>query len=212
MTERPITFSPPELRAERRAGRTQIRRPMRRQPPMGALARLIAGSITAEVVTPGRPDGTGGHTLSQTHWSEHCPFGRDGDRLWVREPWRVIADGGTPEPGHDTDCTIGYVVDGATQTFATGQRLYSALPRRRSPAHLPRWAARTVYEILDVSVQRLHQMTEQEAAAEGADPLDYRVPRALDAFRYFWEDSGHGPWDANIWIWVAHVRRLEPVR
>jgi len=185
---------------------------LQRQPPPGAIARLSPGSITAEVITPSRPDSGGGHTLQRTHWSENCPFGHNGDRVWWRESGKVLRDGGTPDAANDTDCTIQYAADRSTQDFSTGKQLLAASERRRPAAHLPRWASRITYTIVDVRLQRLHQMSEQDALDEGADPFRYHLNSALEAMRYFWTESGLGHWEENPWVWQMKVKRVRGQR
>ena len=104
----------------------------------------------------------------------------------------------------------------------------------RSSIHMPRWASRITLEIVDVRVERLHEIDEQEARAEG---LDWAAPRffdkqldyddredpgevgyalvgeycgfAKDNFARLWEHlHGLGSWAANPWVWRVEFRRL----
>jgi hypothetical protein len=84
--------------------------------------------------------------------------------------------------------------------------------------HMPRWASRLTLRITDVRVQRLQEISEADARAEGA-PLELRLLDSVrlgatashtGGFERLWE-SIHGPdsWAANPWVWVIEFRRIE---
>jgi hypothetical protein len=73
-----------------------------------------------------------------------------------------------------------------------------------SPANMPRWASRITLEITGIRVERLQDIREEGASAEGVDWGTRRV----FAFRDLW-DSIYGNWDANPWVWVVEFRRVE---
>lgn len=90
--------------------------------------------------------------------------------------------------------------------------------RWRSPIHMPRWASRLTLEITDVRVERLQDISEEDAIAEGA--LEWARgacapgnPTGFTAVGYFWLlwEPIHGPssWDANPWVWVIEFKKLE---
>ena len=74
-----------------------------------------------------------------------------------------------------------------------------------------RWASRITLEITGVRVERLQEISEADARAEGVSAkhtpdADYT---ARDAFSALWESiNGGGSWDANPWVWVVEFRRL----
>ena len=83
---------------------------------------------------------------------------------------------------------------------------------------MPRWASRITLEITNIRVERLQDISEEDAQAEGViedyrpdvDPMglasNYRV-----AFRELWDSiNGPGSWSANPWVWVVEFRRVEP--
>lgn len=126
-----------------------------------------------------------------------------GDLLWAREAWALADNSDTEWPVFRAD----------------GDSLPDLHPARapatwRSPIHMPRWASRLTLEVTDVRVQRLQEISEADAVAEGIQPTgagrywipafnDGFVPRgnARQAFRDLW-DRLHGPdaWDANPWV------------
>lgn len=95
------------------------------------------------------------------------------------------------------------------------------MPRWRPSIHMPRWACRLVLVVTDVRPQRLHQITEEDALAEGVErfyDLFDGAPRknevqvfgtARDAFADLWADTyGRASWDANPWVWAVSFRRV----
>lgn len=122
-----------------------------------------------------------------------CPYGVPGDRLWVREtffeyPW-VCSD------GIETTRIAYRATDEFSYPASQGDRW-------RSPIHMPRWASRITLEVVGVRVQRVQDITEEDARAEGF------ASRA--EFAAYW-DTIHGPgaWERNDWVWVVEYWRIE---
>lgn len=132
-----------------------------------------------------------------------CPYGSPGDRLWVRETWAV------PE----------------TVTFYRATD-YGLLPpgAKWSPSiHMPRRASRLTLEVTDVRIERLHDISEEDARAEGVESIafDWRnyMPEreapeqfhknARESFFSLWESiNGTASLASNPWVWVVSFRRL----
>jgi hypothetical protein len=75
---------------------------------------------------------------------------------------------------------------------------------------MPRWASRILLEITDIRVERLQDISEDDALAEG---IDYTCQQALpsDVFSGLWESiNGSGSWNANPWVWVIEFKRITP--
>lgn len=141
---------------------------------------------------------------------------RPGDMLWVRETW----DWRNWSWSEDCRVRIAYAADGeqADRTSPVGWRptIYN-YERWRPSIHMPRWASRITLEVLGVRVERLQDISEEDARAEGATLADgqwtdedgtlrsdYRT-----AFRRLWISiNGQDSWDANPWVWVVEFRRL----
>jgi hypothetical protein len=153
-----------------------------------------------------------GFPESARDWNRIQP----GDRLWVREAWRSLANYDDLAP-----CEMGgeepirYEADGAHQTW--GYPGISRIGRLRASMHMPRWASRLTLVVRDVRVQRLHDISEDDARAEGA----YVAPRsgrvaddyvtmaiggvwfasARGWYADLWDRiNGDGSWAANPWI------------
>lgn len=144
-----------------------------------------------------------------------CPFGQPGSLLWVRETWATLAY--RPTPG-----SIVYRAD--TQD---GERVRVDAPWRPS-IHMPRWASRIVLEIAEIRVQRLQEIGEQDARAEGIAELDgyfdaydlcvtakhigCPAEDARATFALLWDSinakRGAG-WAVNPWVWAITFKRVE---
>jgi hypothetical protein len=147
------------------------------------------------------------------HWDDgefglKSPYGAPGDTLWVREAWRAWSqyDDWPPSrlpPGVD----VQYIAD-ASAPWAS---------RYRSPRFMPRWASRITLEVKGVRVERLQDISEDDARAEGVKPLDYAAHHvaagcgARIAFEQIWNEiNGPGAWEANPWVWVVAFERVKP--
>ena len=198
MKERPILFSAPMVRAILAGTKTQTRR----------VAKLTASGHVKE---------PGGHRRwhpADPDAAHACPYGQPGDRLWVRETWAYGIHAMAAK--RDEDGPFVYAADGTTQG-----RLCD---RWRQSIHMPRWASRITLEITSVRVERLHDISEADAIAEGCiqNPNGYyqggphkviglkQMATAVRAYRDLWESiNGPSSWDANPWIWVVEFRRVE---
>lgn len=231
MKERPILFSGAMVRAILEGRKTVTRRPIK-PAPIGIPApppAIAGGSWTWK----GQPLlGRKAEMLSQ------CPYGRPGDRLWVRESWWQAGDWQATYPEDDTGAWFGskrivYLADGAppnepNRHYPSGLRngAYSAAEpnkiwRHRPSIHMPRWASRILLEITAVRVERLQDISEEQAIAEGVH-FDKRRWFATDeggpaftwpqhAFEHLWRSiNGADSWDANPWVWVVEFKQVTP--
>ncbi|SHL11365.1 hypothetical protein SAMN05216428_101116 [Nitrosospira sp. Nsp11] len=96
---------------------------------------------------------------------------------------------------------------------------------KHSSIHMPRWASRILLEITGVRVERLQDISEEDAIAEGCEAIQgcewrtfveadagvpYHAHTAIDAYRGLWESiNGEGSWDANPWVWVIEFRKIQ---
>lgn len=213
--ERPIIFSAPMVRAILDGNKTQTRRAIK-WPLMSASdgsKRRIFTENDTDVIQ---------HFLQEP--SRHplqrgfCPYGKPGDKLWVRETWVPFEQDGPKalyRADADEDGTVPYLCTGAGG-FGGGV-CNATIDRWRPSVHMPRWASRITLEITGIRVERLQQISEADAMAEGcplANP-DPFIPghggsSASGWFSQLWEDiHGAGSWHVNPWVWVVEFRPLE---
>lgn len=208
MRERPILFNGAMVRAILDGRKTVTRRALIKssQPDTIFPSDFSATEAMVELNS----------TRFGTTWWKACPFGKPGDRLWVRESWAADAQVDSASPGElSKGEPICYLADCAVRS--TGCAMVT-LGKGRPSIHMPRWASRILLEITDVRVERLQAITYEQAAAEGVH-RDQRVWFATDeggpafqypeqAFAQLWRQTG-GDWDANPWVWVVEFKRVE---
>jgi hypothetical protein len=209
--ERPILFSGPMVRAILGGRKTQTRRIVKPQPFMVLSAEQWHSRAMSGVDPYGfRPIGS--QVLEEMPAA--CPYGIPGDRLWVREKWRLgaefcstrLRDWRYPE---DLAEHVHYAIDDIQEHFA-GQY--------RPSIFMPRWASRITLEITGIRVERLQDITEEDAIAEGferdfkPDGSSYgaELTTACEQFESLWQSiNGPESWAANPWVWLVEFRRVE---
>lgn len=182
MKERPILFSRPMVRAILEGRKTVTRRVMKPQP-----------DFLGSMVDPNTPFKTLDAGL---HARITCPYGEPGDRLWVRETWHVgkphdktaPADILAPLLAEGRGITVLYTAGGWQSVGPAGREepIYpddQPLPdwagKGRPSIHMPRWACRILLEITAVRVERLQDISEVQARAEGITDGDARTAETM---------------------------------
>ncbi|MBG6487125.1 hypothetical protein I5I57_07490 [Pseudomonas aeruginosa] len=205
--ERPILFNEQMVRAILEGRKTVTRRVMKPQP-----------DFLGSMVDPNTPFKTLDAGL---HARITCPYGEPGDRLWVREAWAADAQVDAIAPRDLSQGEpIWYPADFSVRQ--TGCSMISK-GRGRPSIHMPRWASRILLEITAVRVERLQDISEEQALAEGVrgEPCDHARQACSDigcggdtakgAFGFLWEQlNGAGAWQANPWVWVVEFKRVTP--
>lgn len=149
MKERPILFSGPMVRALLDGSKTQTRRIVKGK----ALEWLECFNFTPEFVA--LPD------------NAMCPYGQPGDRLWVREAWSThISEDRIPPRDCSRDVRF-YEADHGAQRGSNPR-----IGKLRPSIHMPRWHSRITVEITEVRVERLQDISEADAEAEGCESLE----------------------------------------
>lgn len=219
--ERPILFSGPMVRAILDGRKTVTR-------------RIVRGVVES------------GGAYSTEAWERgempRCPYGSSGDRLWVRETWMPRA------APYGIESFSNGVIYAATPNAGGGYAVHAReshadqIARLSKPGftwhpsiHMPRWASRLTLEVVGVRVERLQEITEEDAIAEGAQRFDnlpsthpygqdarwsMEAPTATDqclgsarmAFANLWDklNSLRAPWASNPWVWRVEFRRVQP--
>lgn len=233
--ERPILFSAPMVRAIIDGRKTMTRRIVlshghRGQPLIGDHADQIKYWRRGEQ-DPRRWVACDGLTIGHIY----CPYGEPGDRLWVRETWAVgaCADSLSPRelhPGtwlHDNG-GLWYPANNTAPTHPISPR-----GKTRVSIHMPGWASRILLEVTSVRVERLQDISEEDAKAEGVtagripacgdhpeligyvlghdDGKCLLYPNAREAFAKGWDaiNGERAPWASNPFCWVISFRRVE---
>lgn len=192
---RPILFSGPMVMAIREGRKTQTRRVVRPQPEEG-------WSIL--------PDVSGGwcamRTRAVSHYPVavadiHCPYGQPGDRLWVRETFRVEGCG---DPAC-TNCDLNGCEHAVYRADCDHECNHDKSTKWKPSIFMPRWASRITLEVKAVRVERLQEITEKDALAEGAHPGGFASRRAVPFFQQLWDtiNGKKHPWASNPWVWVV---------
>lgn len=229
MKERPILFSAPMVRAILDGTKTQTRRIVKSRPDknMGPRCVLLPNELAGEI-------NAGDYT--------NCPYGHPGDRLWVRETWRIgawdenrpafaidyQADGfcrrewlNVPDPMCDDGELFNRLWQQSTDDAikALGQQDRYQWEPGRSPCrwrpsiHMPRWASRITLEVTGVRVERLKDISGSDAVAEG---VRSRLPDngiAVSEYQDLWESiNGPGSWNANPWVLVVEFKVVEATK
>lgn len=219
--ERPILFKAEMVRAILARRKTQTRR-------IAKGGRVVGGNLPYfDNLTEKLMNGDDTEVL--------CPYGVAGDRLWVKETWycdhynvgnfdgtrrtyigRTLTDAeciaewrGLPMPSIAPGHMMYYRADGE----AGDQFEQLELPFRWSSAmFMPRWASRLTLEMTDVRLQRLQEITAEDALAEGIEPAPDQP--VIEAFAGLWAGingfDGPKSWATNPWVWTLSFRRLGP--
>lgn len=225
MTDRSILFSGPMVRALLAGTKFQTRRVID-FPGIDKVVEFVRIGFESDTGVPiyEMKDAGDQHLLRPTgkhlqtpHWSPRFAVG---DRLYVREAWRSHAAYDDISPAAmGGDEAILYLADDAHQTW--GYPAITKLGRFRQGMHMPRWASRLTLTVTDVRVQRLQEISSDDALAEGVDALDWQlsafrsehrdgaiissteVRNYVPAYRRLWDnlnaDRGFG-WETNPWV------------
>lgn len=219
MRERGIIFSAADVRATLAGRKTQLRR----------VVRARNYQLPAE---PGyqhngnaffREDSSGLSVIAHP-----CPYGGPGDQLWVRETHALIWPGESP-PENERDHKVEYRAD--TNAKNPGEWPDDSTdcerPKWKPSIFMPRWASRLTLEVTEVRVERLQDISEADARAEGverfvveddSEPGDevtgYTPPLAslVGSFSALW-DAAHGKtaqWSSSPFVWAISFKVVTP--
>ncbi|ASG87580.1 hypothetical protein [Salmonella enterica] len=192
MKERGMIFNAEMVRAILEGRKTQTRRPV--------------NSSTADLLDLQKQ-------YPHKKYNIGCPFGQPGDRLWVRETW---AEAGASAP----DLTL-YRANYPEHVPAHYENVPPVDGIRWTPSiHMPRWASRITLEITSVRVERLNNISYDDAISEGITQEWTCIDPGLgsyahkndvqDDYETLWKSIyGADSWQANSWVWVIEFKRVE---
>lgn len=218
MKEHPVLFSAPMVRAILEGRKTQTRRIMNPQPQRNVNGWDWGWPLPKKHTTPGSfvywKEGCAPGTAT-THF--YCPYGSPIDRLWVRETF-FNSRGDDSMPTH----------------YRADENLDDFQLTWKPSIFMPRWASRITLEILDVRVERLQDISNDDARAEGIESEhawdgqpgfgydmgmwykdyshkgDVKIQSPIDSYHTLW-DAINGkkyPWSSNPWTWVIEFKRV----
>jgi hypothetical protein len=210
------------VRAILDGSKTQTRRIVKPQPlhnPALLLKQYRSEDSRASCYWPDdEGDDKGGHSSANFGWA--------GSRLWVRETWNRAERTGydaAPQdgrPGFDESDPDAYNF-GPCWFRATDEVIVEG--GWKPSIFMPRAASRITLEIVSVRVERLQDISEEDAKTEGVtSAMIDAVTKTVDditnwpqsawvaGYRYLWEKiNGPGSWDANPWVWVVEFKKVE---
>ena len=231
MNERPILFSGEMVRAILDGRKTQTRRVVKvlpwTQPPY-----YFCGDIRNSLGFPASDGETwAGFTYEKSRENDpcfvKCPYGKPGDRLWVRETWNAVHFVPEIVEGHVTKYSDHWFVsdeipknsnnDYWSLCYAADCDSFELEIVWRPSIFMPRWASRITLEVVNVRVERLQDISEEDATAEGVSvPLagvsEWGGPgEAIYEYMRLWDSinakRGHS-WAANPWVWVIEFKNV----
>ncbi len=210
MRERPIIFSGHSVRGILDGRKTQTRRVVKLPRWIRAKQPDLAATLSfADRGGAGNPFAL----VNEGYLHVFCadddsvqrvfsPYGVPGDRLWVRECFSYWH-------GH---CSLD--VGAPVHYWADGNPEDGDWTKPKPSIHMSRWASRLTLEITGVRVERLQDISEADARAEGCHDTDGSLLQelsgsAVGAYALLWNDinSKRAPWASNPWVWVINFTR-----
>jgi hypothetical protein len=177
---RPILFSTPMVQAILDGRKTQTRRVIKRQPPI-SVTDIINIAINWIAAYPNRK------AIRPFIYSTKCPYGQVGDVLWVRETWQKIE----------------------------GDRfIYKADPiiwggKWKPSIFMPKEACRILLKVVSIKVERLQDISTNDALAEGVDMDKSPCIEPINAYGMLWNQiNGKDSWSKNPWLWVIEFKKI----
>lgn len=231
--ERPILFSGPMVRAILEGRQTQTRRIVK-------LANAYHDCGRHEIMEwRNQNEVWFGLYEWNTVASLRCPYGSVSERLWVRETFRNTID-------DKSFCCIQYKSDESIRSLLCDnngegdcvgtknhkeplQQIGKPGPPYKPSIHMPRWASRITLEITSVRIERLNNISEADALAEGIERRNISWNHAANEYKYYgwlekhdqwslsplnsyeslWESiNGPGSWAINPWVWVIEFKQI----
>jgi hypothetical protein len=194
--ERPILFTPDNAQKVHVGSKTQTRRLVKPQPVIeDGLSIYADGNGVLSAQKRGSKWDGFYFVTAQDGNKIKCPYGKIGDRLWVRESFAIVPSTayrlseGVQQKANPTDTYWSAV-------YAAG---WTLSPIRMSPSiHMPRWACRTVLEITEIRAERLHEASTEDIwdegvrveAPSGANPDNVKFPKDFAT----WPESKQDEW------------------
>jgi hypothetical protein len=235
--ERPLLMSVPNVRAILDGRKAQTRRFIKPQPEIDAGSDGVTGWPDWWL------DWIDGEGYTTEELARKCPYGHPGDRLWVRETWQTGMTESGPQIAYAATSDICEIDAWDGEDFGAGPSFnYDTCPKAtwhtwlwdlvsskegnwRPSIFMPRWASRITLEIAEVRIERLQDISAENAIAEGIALDGHRCgcercsqtsqlcPATSSSLVMAYSElreaiNGNGSWDTNPWVWVLGFRRV----
>jgi hypothetical protein len=222
MKERPILFNSEMVRAILDKKKTQTRRIIKPQPLKRETTFWRDGEYYFGVDEITKTRGK----------SFKCPYGKPGDRLWVRETWKYYdwTEDGEPFIQYSANGEISGALEYPENWSSRIENIWEKLSEKenydiygaardnkwRSPRFMPHWASRITLEIINVRVERVQDIMPDDIIAEGVwqrkNSIDADCERSYKVFANLWDSinakRGYS-WASNPFVWVIEFRRTK---
>lgn len=193
MIQRPIPFSAPMIRALLDGTKTQTRRVVKAKPDrnLGTRCMLLPHELAGEI------------NRGEYSNSKH---GKPGDGLWVRESYRA-----SNHFDHDPPRIIPHGAEIWYEATSIAKVWRSTVGRLRPSMFMCQWMSRITLEIISVRVERLQEISDDDAMAEGAEPTGDREGTFVSGYKRLWGHiNGPESWTANPFVWVTEFKVVKP--
>ncbi|ENU55570.1 hypothetical protein [Acinetobacter baumannii] len=208
MTVRPILFNSEMVRAILSGNKTQTRRVIKPQPTLSQSSGFNWKGHSYGINSTYK-----GTIKNFVDSNQVCPFGKVGDQLFVQETYgtKIRSLGGTP---HES---FVYKADNPNEIAYYDCKGKGYPVRWKPSSRMPRKASRILLEIVDIRVERLHEISDVDAKAEGFDkPKTDSTMQSNNShnpvlnFQKHWEAiKGKESWNENPWVWCISFRRID---
>jgi len=223
--EHPIIFNSEMVRAILEGRKTQTRRVIKPQPSPKRVCKTHDPKQmlrTTDFDLVKLKDNTLAEPNSPAHIQE-CLYGKVGDKLWARETWWDLGfwskEGKWHGRTHHHIIAPKYVADGKPEGLIAESKRPSLQCKwwKRPSIFMPKWAARIWLEITNIRVERVQDISEQDAEAEGTskmhlDNLGQTWRTYKRGFESLWDSINNKrgfSWDSNPFVWVIEFKVLE---
>jgi hypothetical protein len=217
MKSKPILFSGSMVRAILAGKKHQTRRVINRLSGFGPITEFRQSTTRGYDYTF-RDRRACWNDLRKERVMDCCPHGQAGDELWCREAWNVYHVSKDEFGNAELDEPYTYIPQNRQRRGSIEYRADDQLDGPWRPSiHMPRWASRITLMVTDVRVERLQEISDRAAIAEGIEstPHGWRLyghgftSSPIASFRSLWElINGAGSWEQNSWVWVISFERV----